>query len=86
MNLGQMVKKIFQLATSKILEYVNKEIDGKEKKTQVDAAITSWVSDNITKLGAVQQFLVTQYIIPTVPVITQALYDCLKQRIEGLTV
>lgn len=86
MNFGQMVKKIFQLATAKILEYVNKEIDGKEKKTQVDAVITSWVSDNITKLGAVQQFLVTQYIIPTVPVITQALYDCLKQRIEGLIV
>lgn len=32
MNLVQVIKKLFQLTTSKILEYVNKELDGLEKK------------------------------------------------------
>ena len=85
MNLGQVIKKMFQLTTSKILEYVNKELDGQEKKTQVDASITSWLTENTTKLGMIQQFLVTQYFIPIIPVITQSVYDCLKQKIEGLT-
>lgn len=85
MNLVQVIKKLFQLTTSKILEYVNKELDGLEKKTQVDAAITSWLTDCVAKLGTVQQFIVTQYVIPTIPVITQAVYDCLKQKIEGIT-
>lgn len=85
MNLGQVIKKMFQLTTSKILEYVNKELDGQEKKTQVDATITSWLTENALSLGTIQQFLVTQYFIPIIPVITQAIYDCLKQRIEGIT-
>lgn len=85
MNLGQVIKKMFQLTTSKILEYVNKELDGQEKKTQVDATITSWLTENALNLGTIQQFLVTQYFIPIIPVITQAIYDCLKQRIEGIT-
>lgn len=85
MNLGQMIKKMFQLTTSKILEYVNKELDGQEKKTQVDATITAWLTENVLNLGTIQQFLVTQYVIPMVPVITQSVYDCLKQRIEGIT-
>lgn len=86
MNLGQMIKKMFQVTTSKILEYVTKELDGQEKKTQVDAGIVSWLTESISELGTIQQFLVTQYFIPIVPVITQSIYDCLKQRIKGLTV
>lgn len=86
MNLSQIIKKMFQLTTTKITEYVNKEIDGQEKKTKVDAAITTWMTNNSSKLGVVQQFIITQYVIPTIPVITQAVYDCLKKKIEGVTI
>jgi len=85
MNIAQLIKNLIQLTTTKIIEHVNKEFDGKEKKTRVDAAITTWVTDNIVKLGTVQKFIITQYIIPIIPVITQAIYDCLKQKVEGIT-
>lgn len=86
MNLSQFIKNIFQLTTNKIIEFVNKEIEGKEKKAEVDAFVTGWLADNIGKLGIVQQFIVTQYFIPTIPIITQAIYDSLAKKIEGLTV
>lgn len=85
MKLVDVIRKMFQLTTSKILEYVNKELEGQEKKAQVDASITAWLTDCVAKLGVVQQFFVTQYFIPTVPVITQSIYDCVKQKVEGLT-
>ena len=85
MNLVEVIKRMFQLTTAKILEYVNKELEGQEKKAQVDAFVTTWLTDAVSKLGVVQQFLITQYVIPTVPVITQSVYDCIKQKVEGLT-
>ena len=85
MNLVEVIKRMFQLTTAKILEYVNKELEGQEKKAQVDASVTTWLTDVVSKLGVVQQFLITQYVIPTVPVITQSIYDCIKQKVEGLT-
>lgn len=85
MNLVEVIKRMFQLTTAKILEYVNKELEGQEKKAQVDASVTTWLTDAVSKLGVVQQFLITQYVIPTVPVITQSVYDCIKQKVEGLT-
>ncbi len=85
MNLAQLIKNLFEKTTSKILEYVNKELEGQEKKAKVDAAINEWLTDNITKLGTVQKFIVTQYLVPTIPIITQAIYNCLKQKIEGFT-
>lgn len=85
MNLSQLIKKMFQLIVTKIIEYVNKELDGQEKKTRVDENITDWISENVAKLGPVQKFIVSQYFIPTVPIITQAVYECLKRKIEGLT-
>lgn len=86
MNLSQLIKNMFHLTTTKIIEFVNKEIEGKEKKAQVDAFVTNWLTENINKLGVVQQFVVTQYFIPTIPVITQAIYDSLAKKIEGLTI
>lgn len=86
MKLSELIKNLFQLTTTKILEYVNKELDGKEKKTRVDAAITTWITENVVKLGNVQQFIITQYVIPTIPIITQAIYDCLKKKVDGVTV
>lgn len=86
MNLAQLIKKLFEKTTSKILEYVNKELEGQEKKAEVDAAINVWLTDNIAGLGVVQKFIVTQYLVPTIPIVTQAIYNCLKQKIEGLTV
>ena len=85
MNLAQLIKKLFEKTTSKILEYVNKELEGQEKKAEVDAAINVWLTDNIAGLGVVQKFIVTQYLVPTIPIVTQAIYNCLKQKIEGLT-
>ena len=86
MNLSQLIKNLFQLTTTKIIEFVNKEIEGKEKKAEVDVFITNWLTENISKLGIIQQFVVAQYVIPTVPIITQAIYDSLAKKIEGLTV
>ena len=86
MNLSEFIKKLFKKTTTKIVEYVDKELENQEKKTQVDAAVTDWLTDNVDELGMVQKFVVTQYVIPTIPIITQAIYDCLKQKIEGFTV
>lgn len=85
MKLSQIIKNIFQLATSKIIENVNKELEGQEKKVSVDSAICDLISNNLSKSGLIQQFIITKYIIPLVPVTTQAIYDCLKKKIEGLT-
>ncbi len=86
MNLSEFIKKLFKKTTTKIVEYVDKELENQEKKTQVDAAVTDWLTDNVDELGTVQKFVVAQYVIPAIPIITQAIYDCLKQKIEGFTV
>jgi len=86
MKLSQMTKNILQIATSKIVENVNKELDGQEKKASVDSTICNWISNNSSNLGLMQQFIVTKYIVPMIPVVTQAIYDCLKKKVEGLTV
>lgn len=85
MNISKIVKSLLQQIINKIIEQVNEELDGKEKKTSVDNAVSIWLVENIAGLGVIQKFVITQYVIPTIPIITQAIYDCLKKKVEGLT-
>ena len=89
-------KYTFQMVVAGVIKYAKlniadlavKELDNKDKKLQLDKAILSYLVPLLAtvKMGWVTKFIVEKFIIKNIPVLTQAIYDLLKDRVKGVTV
>ena len=69
----------------KVEEY--KELTNQEKKQRVDEVIGKYVSSTIdyVQINFLFKLILKKYLLPNVPVITQAIFDLIKTRVEGIT-
>lgn len=67
-----------------IINRIGTELSNAEKKVAVDNAVTNFVRNSFKSDNVFVQFLIEK-LIEAVPLITQIVYDFLKDRIEGLT-
>lgn len=62
-----------------------KAMSGTEKKAYVDDICTKWLKENIDTSNGVVYYIVNTILIPSVPFITQRVYDFVKSNISGIT-
>lgn len=82
-NIGTVVN----FAKDKIVELTKKEISNEEKKEILDNAVTAYI---IQTLNAVSpnffiRWAITKLLLPNISIITQKIFDLLKEKIDGLT-
>ena len=83
----KIVAEMIKFAKLNIADLAKKELNNKEKKAQLDKAILGWLIPLLAtvKMGWVTKFIFEKFVIDNIPVITQAIYDLLKDRVEGVT-
>lgn len=71
---------------AQIIDYVSKEdLLGAEKKAKVDKACIEYICDHFETDNAILEFCIEHLLLPVVPIVTQFIYDCLKETVQGLT-
>lgn len=69
----------------KIVEQVKeKALSGVEKMDNVVEDVTAFIEDRIYSDNSIVQWLIDNILIPNVRVITQAVYDLLKETVKNL--
>ena len=69
----------------KIVEQVKeKALSGIEKMDNVVEDVTEFIEDRIYSDNSIVQWLIDNILIPNVRVITQAVYDLLKETVKNL--
>lgn len=83
----KIVAELIKFAKLNIADLAKKELANKDKKDQLDKAITGFLVPLLAtaKMGFVTKFIFEKFVISNIPVITQAIYDLLKDRVEGVT-
>ena len=68
------------------LEYI-KGLTGAQKKQRLDEKMTKWAEEllNTSKINIILKQAIKQFIIKNIPAITQAVFDLIKTRINGIT-
>lgn len=74
-----------KLYIEKYEEY--KDLNGKQKKARVDELITNYIEATIDNIGLnfIAKFVIKKLLIDNVPVITQAIFDLIAAKVEGIT-
>ena len=87
MNINDFISKFAVKAKEKIAEYENLDLNGRTKKNMLDETMTAWAEKAIDalKLNAVVKWAVKSLIIKNIPAVTQAIFDLLKAKINGIT-
>lgn len=88
-----IVAEFIKFAKLNIAELAQKEIANKEKKAKLDKAIKGWLIPLIETVtiqipfvpSFVVKYVFNKFIIDNIPVLTQAVYDLLKDKIKGVT-
>ena len=82
-----VVAELIRFAGVNIKELAQKELSNTEKKSQLDKAIKGYLIPLLAtaRMGVVTKFIFERFVIANIPVITQAIYDLIKSRIEGVT-
>ena len=88
MNIKDFIQG-FSLTTKSYIEKFEqcKELKGEDKKARVDDILTTYCENAIDGLGLnfILKFALKKLLIANIPNITQAIYDLIKTRIEGIT-
>ena len=86
------IKNFIQGFTSTTKTYIEKfeqykELSGKEKKARVDSLVTTYCVNAIDNLGLnfVLKFAFKKLIVPNIPNITQAIFDLIESKVQGIT-
>lgn len=90
---NMVVAEFIKFAKLNIADLAQKELDNKEKKEKLDKAIRGWLIpliETVTfKVPFVPDFIVkyvfNKFILDNIPVLTQAVYDLLKDKVKGVT-
>jgi len=64
-----------------------KELSNEEKKRRLDVQISEWVELTIDSIGLnfIFKFALKKILINNIPTITQAIFDLVKVKVEGIT-
>lgn len=82
----QSIKEFFAFIRREIIGYVEaKDLLGSEKKEAVDEKVVEYVEGKFIGSNTVLNWLVRKIFIPVIPTITQAVYDLLREHVDGLT-
>jgi len=68
-----------------IIDLAKKELDNSEKKKKLDKAVYVYLETLVSgvRINLFVKFIIEKFIIQNIPVITQAIYDLLKSKIES---
>jgi hypothetical protein len=82
-----LVAELIKFAKLNIADLAKKELSNKEKKAQLDKAILGYLVPLLStaKFGFFTKFVLERFVIDNIPVITQAIYDLIKSKVEGVT-
>ena len=82
-----VVAEMIKFAKLNIANLAEQELENAEKKAILDRAIKGWLIPLLAtaRMGVVTKFIFERFVIANIPVITQAIYDLIKDRIEGVT-
>ena len=82
-----IVAELIRFAKLNIAELAKSQLNNAEKKNALDRAIKGYLIPLLAtaKMGVVTKFILNKFVIDNIPVITQAIYDLIKDRIEGVT-
>lgn len=89
----KIVAEFIKFAKLNIADLAKTELSNKEKKAKLDKAVEGWL---IPLLATVKfsipfvpdfiiKFVFDKFILNNIPVLTQAIYDLIKDRIDGVT-
>lgn len=82
----EVFKEVLEEARKKIIEQAKKNIPGVEKKAIVDEYIVALINKKVKELEIKNKWVLwlVDQIIDLVPVVTQLIYDFLKEKVEAL--
>lgn len=82
-----VVAEVIKFAKLNIADLAKTELENAEKKSALDRAIKGYLVPLLatTKMGFITKFILDRFVINNIPVITQAIYDLIKSRIDGVT-
>ena len=82
-----LIQNFVKFATANITELAKKELDNTDKKAKLDNAMKVYLLTTLTgcKLNLITKWVIEKYVINNIPVLTQAIYDLLKDKIKGVT-
>ena len=82
------IDDFFVYARAAILKYREfKELTGEQKKDRVDQYMTDLVLKSINSVTypVFFRWIVKAFVVKQIPVITQRIYDLIKDNVEGIT-
>lgn len=87
MDIQTLIHGIVYQAKHRIKDLTYSNLTGQEKKERLDHTITTYVENMLTgiKLNFIFKFVLKKLLIPNIPFITQAIFDLIKAKIEGIT-
>jgi len=87
MQIKEFIGEFAEKTKENIAKLAETKLTGAEKKAQLDEKITKWAEKTVNeaKMNIVLKQAVKQFVISSIPVITQAVFDLLKARIAGIT-
>lgn len=81
------VNQFVDYARITIADLATKQLTNVQKKRQLDNAITMFIVSTLdgAKIGWITKIIIEKFVLNNIPVITQAVYDLLKDKIKGVT-
>lgn len=78
------IQAIRDVAKQKIIEMIKSKLSGIEKMDTVVEEVVAYISEHIHSDNKIVQWIIDNWLIPNVRVLTQAIYDDLKEVIKNL--
>ena len=88
MNIKYFINGIAENTKKYIEKYEEcKDLTGEQKKARVDDLIANYIEVAIDGLGLnfIFKFVIKKVLIDNLPAITQAIFDLLKAKVDGIT-
>ena len=87
-KLKDFIKGFSQTAKTYIEKFEQyKDLTNEQKKARVDDILTTYCETAIDNLGLnfILKFAFKKLIIPNIPFLTQAVFDLIKAKVDGIT-
>ena len=85
--MNDKILQFFNYVKINIIELANKELSNLEKKNKLDKAVEVYFLSLLasSKINFITKFVIEKVVVPYIPTITQAIYECIKVKIKGIT-
>ena len=87
MKLRDFIENFVTVTKTNIIELAQTELSNENKKLVLDHKIISFLDDALEKLkiNFILKIALKKLLLPNVSLVTQIMFDLLKERIEGIT-